>query len=151
MIRAFTIVEIIVVMLITAIVISASMLLYNSMNRIQQSSFSKGEEEAAFVLLTDVLRKDCNQSSFIRFSNDVITCQKPKETVMYELNLDCIVRKTASVDSFPFAASNLEVEYADKGQEVLKAISFTFILKKDTIPFYYYKEYGAAFYLNNDE
>lgn len=149
--KAFTIVEIIVVLIITAIVISASMLLYSNMNRIQNSVFNKGEEEAYFVLLTDVLRKDCKEAQSLRFANDELHCIKEKEAVSYEFETDYIVRKAGITDTFAFKSTTPIIGYADSAHLIVNSLSFTLSLKNDSIPFSLYKQYSPQFMIGLDQ
>jgi len=147
--KAFTIVEIIVVLIITAIVVSGSMLLYSNMNKIQHSSFNKGEEEAAFVLLTDVLRKDCKEARSLRYANNELNCIKEKEAISYEFAAEHIIRKAAVIDTFPFKTSTPLVGYADSAHLVVNSLSFSLSLKNDSVPFYLYKQYYPQFMMDN--
>lgn len=139
--KAFTMVEIIVVMIITSVVISASMLLYTNMNKIQHSSFCKGEEDASLVLLTDVLRKDCQEAARIACSGTELQCVKDKGTVCYSFESERILRKGLVVDTFPFQVKNIRLAYADSAHKALNMLSFTLMVKSDSLPFYYYKKY----------
>lgn len=139
--KAFTIVEIVVVLILTSIVISASMLLYSNMNKLQHSSFSKGEEEASLVLLTEVLRKDCQEATFLNYSNSELNCVSNKKTVSYIFEREYVLRKGLLTDSFPFQAVNVQVAFADSAHRALNMVSMTLLVKSDSIPFYYYKQY----------
>ncbi|MBN2786871.1 MAG: hypothetical protein JXQ69_00980 [Paludibacteraceae bacterium] len=148
--KAFTIVEIIVVLIITSIVISASMLLYFNMNKIQHSSFNKGEEEAAFILLTDVIRKDSKEAQSLRFANNELYCIKEKETISYEFAIDYMVRKAMIADTFAFKASSPVIGYVDSAHRIVNSLSFILSLKNDSIPFYLYKQYSPQFFINQN-
>jgi type II secretory pathway pseudopilin PulG len=140
--KAFTIIEIIVVMIITSIVIGSSMLLYSNMNKLQNSSFNKGEEESALVLLNAVLRKDCQQAEVVRYNNNELLCIKENSSVSYEFTPLQLIRKATITDTFPFQPVNVQVGYADSTHQSVNRISFTLLVKKDSIPFYLFKEYS---------
>lgn len=139
--KAFTIVEIVIVLILTSIVISASMLLYSNMNKLQHSSFNKGEEEASLVLLTEVLRKDCQEASLLTYSASELKCISSKKSISYLFLDNYVLRKGLVIDSFPFKAVDMHTSYADSSHTALNLLSFEFLVKADSIPFYYYKQY----------
>jgi type II secretory pathway component PulJ len=148
--KAFTIIEIIVVMIITSVVINSSLLLYSNMSKLQNSSFHKGEEEAALVLLTSVLRKDCHLAEVVRYRNNELLFVKGKSSVSYEFLPLQVIRKAEITDTFPFQTVNLQLAYADSSHQTVRSISFTLLEKNDSIPFYVYKEYSPEFFINQN-
>ncbi|MBN2788269.1 MAG: hypothetical protein JXQ69_08110 [Paludibacteraceae bacterium] len=136
--KAFTIIEIIIVLIITSVVVSASMFLYTNMHKIQDSCLNQGQTEASFVLLCDVLRKDCKEAKSLSYVNNDLVCIKEKEQVAYTFESNQIIRKAAIVDSFQFACSLPEITYA-KDQSYIQSIFLTFLLNNDSIPVYIYK------------
>ncbi len=150
-IKAFTLVEIIVVMLLTAILVSAIGMVYTSLIRVQISSFDNAGKEADMIILTNVLQKDCAKARIIYYKTNELCCNKLSGNVYYEFLPDQILRKGINVDTFHYTTGELKVNYIDSAHVVINRIALTIYSPGDSIPFDYYKQYGAEFLFEDKE
>src|SRR4051812_28675357 len=98
--RAFTIIEVTIAMLISAIVIGISYTVYSIISRSYNSFNHKNEAMAVVVRLDELLQKDFDRSAYISKDTTGITFQGSNNVVNYNFNPDHIVRTGLVTDTF---------------------------------------------------
>ncbi len=101
-VSAFTIIEIIVAMLISGIVISASYTIYFNFKVLFIETQLEFEENSRILLLQSLLKRDFREADFIKSRNDELIINfADKEKIYYEIEEDFIVRNNQEiVDTF---------------------------------------------------
>ena len=154
-IRAFTLVELLVVMVISGIVIAITYQIYFIANK-QFMQYKKGNEKVTQeVILRGLLNNDFFQSeSVIRKSENNIEMQLADEKINYEWRDEFIIRVTnASRDTFFLPVSLVELKFRNSSQDIsaglidaLKIISENGDEEKY---FCFFKEYSADVLMQN--
>jgi hypothetical protein len=156
--KAVTVLELIVAMLISSIVIIMAYSSYSMFSRLF-FTFRNNSELSCEILQADrFLRKETDQSSVILKSGDGIDLYSAAGRVHYFQDADYLVREFGSMkDSFYIPSAEIgfffnQTEQFTEGQPVDR-ISIKYkrnIEDEDELHLEYYKIYGAAIYMNKD-
>ncbi|PTQ92441.1 pilin/secretion family protein with methylation motif [Mucilaginibacter yixingensis] len=151
--KAFTLMEMGIAMLISAIVIGMAYTIY----QIAIGSFSgflqKNKTTENLLLLDELLAKDFNRASGVFQTDSGITLVKDSAKVNYAFIADGIIRRAAITDTFKFnhTVPSLLFEGQPIDQQATEAedhrideLSFTLLSGTDSIPYHYYKIYSSA-------
>ena len=146
--------ELIVVMIISALVISITYKCFDIISW-QYLSYKKNNEEINGILALDVLlTKDISNSKYIKTVDNGIECSFKERKVVYEWNENYILRGENSViDTFKINPKDLTFGFL--GQEVVSSgmyinhLSFTNSFKEVEQLFIYKKAYSADFLMQS--
>jgi hypothetical protein len=154
-IKAYSIIELIVVMLISSIVIATAYQGYLLFFR-QYLGFSERSAKIARVSLVDrLLLSDFENSFDVRKQGYCIYCRYPSHLVRYEFFSGGIIRLQDAVrDTFFMKMQHPQVTFrnltANEGS-LVDRISFSIEREKDSINFSYEKKYGADVLMNENK
>lgn len=150
--KAFTILELTIAMLIAAIVIAITYTSYSIISRSFIAFRQKSEETAIMARLDQLLRRDIGRADMVMGADNKITMNgTPEGAVIYELNDAYIIRRSSAVDTFKVAVSNYQMLFEgrppdhldnDEGDRIDEA-SFVVVSKSDSISYHYYKQYSS--------
>ncbi len=148
--KAYTVMEVIVVMIISAIVIS---ICYTSFDIIssQYRTYKEHNEKVNRSLLLDVLlNKDFNACEAVKITDEGFECAYRGKKIYYEISETKLIRMEEQVTD-TFAVSSGTITFGFLGKEVstpgafVSSLSFTTLEKEMEQHYFYSKEYGADF------
>lgn len=151
-ISAFTLMEVIIVMIISMIVVS---LTYKTLDIVsmQYRQFSKSRKHIyELSLLETLLTKDFANSEYLKRMNDGVMCKYRDKNVVYTFNDGFIVRSEGTItDTFNIMPREIKYYFSDK--EVKNTNSYidkvAFVYVQEGSKFFIYKKvYAADFFLN---
>ncbi|WP_345954242.1 prepilin-type N-terminal cleavage/methylation domain-containing protein [Mucilaginibacter sp. PAMB04168] len=151
---AFTIMELMVAMLISALVITITYTAYGIASRAYSSYNQKHLEMAGLIRLDELLRRDTEKATLILHGAGTLHFSKPKDTVVYRFEPDKILRVAGITDTFRVKADGLSYQFenqplaSQESIEITDEISFSVQLRARIFPYHYHKRYSAADLLN---
>src|ERR1700761_349032 len=102
--RAFTIMEMVIAMLIAAIVIGMTYAVYTIVVRSCRSFDDRHRQMAALLQLNKLLKKDIEEADLVsRTDTDLITLKRADQTLTYRIRSGWIVRVGVEADTFKMA------------------------------------------------
>ncbi len=152
-IKAYTILEVLVAMVISTLVISGSFLAYDmtykQFKHYQEVSYSTNEA----VTFHSVLGKDMAGSTVVRVTDKGLECIPKGEKVSYEFKSDYVLRKVALVtDTFHVNQEDLLLTFRNVEQKVTGAlvdkVTFRINLRGEKQDAVLCKHYGADGQMN---
>lgn len=154
--NAFTIIELCVVMLLSAIVTGIAFFTLNIFQNSVRRYKSDAGQMADLALLHRLLAQDFWQSRQIRHTEEGIQVLGRKGTVSYAFSPNYILRsKEDLVDTFHFEHGQLLRRFEQEEIVVpgllVDEISFDLIHKGESQPFYFYKRYAADVLMQQKE
>jgi hypothetical protein len=155
-IKSYTVIEMLVVMLISALSIGITYTCYMIFSN-HYTQYKKNSDELAEYILADrLLTKDIASSRYVRKTIDGIVCEYKKEKIYYDFSENAVVRKSTIIDTFHIAMTGIPVcKYAGQEEHLPNALlEEVFIYSKhhdEPLEFYYRKLYGADLLMNIEE
>lgn len=153
-IKAFSILELIVVMLISMIVMGIAYQGYLLFHK-QFLSFKKNADKIADLSLMDrLLHSDISDSRIVLKNSKGIDCIYPDKTIIYEWEDTYALRKDAGlIDTFHLTAlEGITFTFLSKPAntfEMVDELVFIDKTKESQKVFHYLKKYGADIIINN--
>jgi prepilin-type N-terminal cleavage/methylation domain-containing protein len=99
-VKAFTLMELTVAMLIASIVIGMTYTIYTIVVGSYRSFHTKNNETAMVIRLDELLKKDFAHADLIRKEEQGISCKSADQLVTYALGPGLIVRTAGAIDTF---------------------------------------------------
>jgi len=155
-IKSYTIIEMLVVMLISALSIGITYTCYILVTK-QYLSYKKNSDELAQVFLMDkLLTRDIAGSKKIERTSEGLQCYFQREIISYEFTDSYVLRHAAIVDTFHISIpEETSFKWFDKIENIpgnlVDEVSFAATYKEEKINFYYKKQYGADVLMTMEE
>ncbi|MFD0766148.1 type II secretion system protein J [Mucilaginibacter lutimaris] len=152
--RSFTLVEMIVVMLLTAIVIGMAYEVFRIVSESYRSFAEKNEKVNDVERLEHWLGRDFLRSEAITAGAGELRMAISGDTVIYRFSDSAVVRQGLKIDSIPVQTSGMQTAFrgipSPAGAQWVPAdeLNFTIVLEKQQIPEYFYKLYSAEQLIN---
>lgn len=152
-IQAFTIMELTIAMLISAIVIGMMYSAYAIINHSYQSFIDRNGGTATLSLLDQRLNRDISKAESISRYSHTIILKNSHDTVSYQFLPDRVIRKKALADTFKVTSENFNTSFesspveADPSQgkeERIDDLQVTLVLDGQKIPYHYHKIYSSV-------
>lgn len=153
----FTIMEVTIAMLLSAIVIGLTYTVFSLVTRSYQS-YQTGHREMATVLSLDgLLRRDFDRAELILKDTDGIVLISKNNIIKYRFYPDYVLRKGIAIDTFRLKTDSIAMSFEGKtidGSETsaedsrLDELDMQLTLQKEKIPYYYHKIYSSANLIN---
>jgi len=164
-IKAFTIMEVTIAMLIAAIVIGITYTAYTIISRTYGQFKKKNENMAVLARLDQLLRRDFDRADLITESgHQVISIQRENQpNIRYEFLDSSIIRNAAIADTFKVKSDHYQVLFeglpkadaentdanADSNEEYrIDELSLIVNFQNETIPYHYHKKYSSENLIN---
>lgn len=158
-VRAFTIIEITISMLISAVVIGMVYTCYSIIYKGYSVFNIKQKELVEMGQLNQVLQKDFEKAEGI-FQNDEGIAIKNKNTwVSYQIKPDYILRVSTVTDTFKLTTQDVTPYFEGRPltgrseveeQNRIDELSFILIYHNEKFPYYYFKEYSSQNLINRN-
>ena len=151
--RAFTILEIIIAMLISAILVGMTYTAYTIISKSYLDFIIKNKQMETAIQLDRLLKKDFYSAKKISRDNDGIQLQTDSIPVTYVFNPDFITRTQLITDTFKvrmvtwstsFESRPLGDIFPQDEQNQLDDLELHIIVQNEKIPYHYHKQYSSV-------
>jgi prepilin-type N-terminal cleavage/methylation domain-containing protein len=151
-VRAFTIIEVTVTMLIAGILIAITYTSYSIIVKSYRSFTAKNEDIVVLVSLDHVLQRDFDRTDMILKETDGITLKNSDQVIKYTFGPDFIIRIAGKMDTFKVQTQEVNTSFenipvgevqADNEQNRLDDLAFTLVFQNEKIPYHYHKLYSS--------
>jgi Tfp pilus assembly protein PilE len=152
-VRAFTIMELTVAMLLAAIVIGITYAAYSIISQSYIVYHNKNEDMAGLVRLDELLKKDFSHADTISKVENGIVCTIDTASITYEFQPDYVVRHSTIIDTFKLKTAEINTLFENQliteinsiaEQNRLDELDITVLFYAEKIPYYYHKQYSSA-------
>ncbi|HAL80964.1 MAG TPA: hypothetical protein DCO83_01020 [Mucilaginibacter sp.] len=151
-VKAFTIMEVTITMLITGLIIGITYTSYSIVIKSYHSFTIKNDNMAVLVGLDHVLKRDFDRADSILKDSAGITIKKNDVSIKYIFMPDFIVRNSVRNDTFKVQTqdvittfeniTNIEMQ-ATAEQNRIDGLDFTLMFQNEKIPCHYRKLYSS--------
>ena len=153
---AFTIMEVTIAMLLSAIVIGITYTVFTIVTRSYRDYQLKHEKMAVVLRLDELLRKDFDRADIIMKDTDGIAMKNKMQLTKYRFYGDYVLRVGTTVDTFKVKTDSVVSSFenqmittdASGEQSRVDQLDVLIILEKEKIPYYYYKIYSSVNLIN---
>ena len=152
-VKAFTLLEVAITMLITALLIGIAYTSYGIIVKSYRSFVTKNDDMQELVSLDHALARDVDKAEIITKDNDGIILKNAQTSIKYSFSPNLIIRESLRADTFNVQVQDLqtsfehsrimEVEETEE-QNRIDELSFTLLFQNEKIPYHYGKRYSAA-------
>jgi hypothetical protein len=152
--RSFTLAEMIVVMLLTAIVIGMAYEVFQVVSKSYRSFSEKSEKVNDVERLEHWLGRDFLRSEAISNGTRELRMVIGGDTVSYRFTETAVIRQGLRIDSIPFQTGGIQTAFrgipSPAGDQMVPAdeLKFKIVLEKQEILEYFYKLYSAEQLIN---
>jgi len=152
-VKAFTIMEMTVAMLISAVVIAFTYTAYSILSRSYITFVRKNNDMEAIIQLDRLFRKDVSRAAAVYRTENGIALKDSSNTISYEINEIGVIRKAIVSDTFKVQVSQslatfenrpIATSADDTGANLIDDFSFTLLFRNEKIPYHYHKTYSSA-------
>jgi len=152
-VKAFTIIEVTISMMIAAIVIGIAYTAYTIINKSYLSYNTKHEEIAVLLRLNELMTKDFDHADIVEKSDSGLTIKMGINVINYVLAPNYIVRTSGIADTFKvktqqistsFAAQPLTEVGTDEEQNRVDELDMIVVYENKMFPYHYFKQYSSA-------
>lgn len=152
-VKAFTILEITITMLIAAIVIGITYTAYTIVFKSYLSFNNKNNDMAVLLNLDHLLKRDFEQAETIEKDENGIILKRSNKLIKYEFQPDFIVRNSAGIDTFKVKMQDVILSFENvpvtemqetTEQNRIDELGFTLLYQGEKMPCHYSKIYSSA-------
>jgi len=152
-VKAYTLMEITVAMLVSAIVISITYSAYSIVSRSYIAYKTKNDRLAVLERLDELLKRDFSHADSILKTDNGILVFSSGDSINYELDTAFVTRVSTIIDTFKvkttdavtsFENTPVTVSSPDKKQNRIDDLDFTLLFENEKIPYHYHKDYSSA-------
>jgi len=152
-IKAFTIMEVTITMMIAAILMGITYTAYSIVSRSYLSFNTKNKDMAELEQLDGLLKKDFDRAEIILKETDGISIKHTDRTVSYQFNPDYIIRTAGITDTFKIKTGEITTSFegrpvneanASQEQNRLDQLDLNLLFQNEKIPYHYYKQYSSV-------
>lgn len=156
-VRAFTIIEVTIAMLITGLLIAVTYTSYSIIVKSYQAFSTKHEDLVVLNNIDHLLKRDFFKAEIIYKTSDGIQLKQNNTEIGYEFKPGYIVRHAVRIDTFKVQTleviatfENLPITdvQAVEEQNRIDGLSFTLVYKNEQIPYIYHKMYSSVNLIN---
>lgn len=155
-IRSYTVIEMLVVMLISSLGIGIAYTCYTIFSH-QYLAYKKGSDELAdYILLDRLITTDISKCKRMNKTTEGIECVFSESTVRYEFYEEYVLRRNSATDTFYVQTMGSVIGKRMNKEEnipgtMLDALHFEAAYKKEKMMFLYQKNYGADILMSMEE
>jgi Tfp pilus assembly protein PilE len=151
-VKAFTIMEVTITMLITGLIIGITYTSYSIVIKSYQSFTTKNENMAVLVSLDHVLKRDFERADSIFKDSAGITLKRDNIAIKYVFMPDFVVRNSVRTDTFKVQTQDVMTTFenvpiieiqATSEQNRIDGLDFTLVFQNEKIPYHYRKLYSS--------
>jgi Tfp pilus assembly protein PilE len=152
-VQAFTILELTITMLITALLIGVAYASYSIIVKSYRSFNLKNEDMGVLISLDHVLKRDFDQADVILKTSDGITLKSEQKIIKYTFNPGFITRESVKTDTFKVETQLVQTSFETTAvndiqdteeQSQLDDLTFSLLYQNEKIPYHYHKSYSSV-------
>lgn len=156
-IPAFTIIEVTIAMLLSALVIGIAYTVFSIVTRSYHSYQEKHQAMAAVLRLDELLQKDFLRAEIILKDTDGIAFKKENQVIKYHFDKGYVLRTGTTIDTLKVQADSITTSFENgrigsvnnvPEQNRLDQLDMIVMLQKEKIPYYYHKVYSSVNLIN---
>jgi len=156
-IPGFTIMEVTIAMLLSALVIGISYTVFSLVTRSYRTYQLKHQEMATVLRLDELLQMDFGRAEVILKDTGGIALKNSNRVIKYGFYPDYVLRRGITVDTFRVKTDSITMSFESKVLDNLKDIeednrvdelAILVSLQKEKIPYYYHKIYSSVNLIN---
>jgi hypothetical protein len=158
-IKAFTILEVTITMLLTALVIGITYASYTIVVKSYRSFTGHNDDLTVLTNLDHVLKRDFDQAEIIYKATDGISLKSRNNLIKYTITPEFITRSTGKTDTFKVQTQEVATLYNNipltevqlkEEQNRIDEFSFNLVFPTAKIPYHYYKLYSSFNLIQRD-
>ncbi|GGH22124.1 PulJ/GspJ family protein [Mucilaginibacter phyllosphaerae] len=156
-VKAFTILELVITMMISAILIGLTFTIYGIVTRSYHSFSKKNDEVMVMLTLDRLLRRDFSKAEAVRRQGLKVLIIGQNDTTSYTFDSGFLVRTRGITDTFRVDYQQLDSKFEGRPPEtnpdsaVLQdELSFSITYHDQVIPYHYFKQYSSETLFQND-
>jgi len=151
-VKAFTILEVTIAMLIAGLLIAITYTSYSIIIKSYKSFTAKNQNIAVLVSLDHVLRRDFDRADMVLKTSNGIALKNSSQVITYTFSPDFVTRETGKIDTFKVQAQEMKAGFENIPVEELQTtgeqnrldeLAFILIFQNEKIPFHYRKLYSS--------
>jgi Tfp pilus assembly protein PilE len=151
-VRAFTILEVTITMLIVGLLIALTYTSYSIIIKSYHAFKDKNDRMMILVSLDHVLARDFERADRITKDADGITMNGNAQVIKYTFSPDFITRTTNKIDTFKVQAQDVNAAFENmtvnevletEEQNRIDELTFTAVFQDEKIPYQYHKQYSS--------
>lgn len=155
-IRSYTVIEMMVVMLVSSLSIGIAYTCYTIFTNHYLSYKKHSDELAEYIVMDKLLTKDISSCGKMEKTNDGILCLYKKKKVQYEFHETYVLRRAEIIDTFHvYPLGEPVFKRLGKKENIpgalLEEVSFDTKYKDERLYFYYKKQYGVDVLMSMEE
>jgi type II secretory pathway component PulJ len=153
-VKAFTVMEMLFVMMLSAIVTGLTYMYFNQFSYYLKKSAKSDNTYINYSLFSFAFNKDLDNAATLHFNGkDKITIGLIDEEITYQVEDKWIIRETEnSSDTFKFKVSGLEVKEMEAHKQLVQSILFDAVFDTNSyLSYSYLKEYSSEILFKNYE
>jgi len=157
---AFTIMELTVAMLISAIVIAITYTAFGMLNSSYITYNAKHNEMSVLIRLDELLKKDFIKADDIYQDQDGVRFLINQQPIIYRFQTEHVIRISTITDTFKVASDGLVLLFeslplpsessTDQEHNRIDELSFSLIYQKEKFPYHYIKQYSSENLINRN-
>lgn len=152
-VKAFTIIEVTITMVIAAILIAITYTSYSIVSKSYLSFNTKNDDMAVLERMDKLLKRDFMRAETIQRDSSGILFKNTNSIIQYEFNPDFIIRISGRSDTFKVKSDSLNMLF--EGQPVsetdpsneqrrLDGLEINVEFQNEKIPYHYHKQYSSS-------
>jgi Tfp pilus assembly protein PilE len=151
-VKAFTIMEVTITMLITGLIIGITYTSYSIVIKSYRSFTTKNDNMAVLVSLDHILKRDFDRADSILKDSAGITIKRNDVFIKYVFMPDFIVRNSVRTDTFKIQTQDVTTTFENvpiiemqtaAEQNRIDGLDFTLVFQNEKIPYHYRKLYSS--------
>lgn len=152
-VSAFTIMEIIIAMMISAILISITFTAYAIFFRSYQSFNLKNKEMATILKLDELIKRDFRHADMIGKNQDGIYFKSDQDSITYTFKPDYILRVSTIMDTFKVSSGDNRFSFEqqpvmevkpEREQNRIDDMELVLLYQSEKMTYHYHKTYSSA-------
>jgi hypothetical protein len=152
-VKAFTIMEVSVVMLIAGLVIGMTYTIYSIVVRSYQGYNKKHTDMAVLIRLDELIKKDFWRAERVLANRNHLIIEKAHEIVEYEIEPDYVVRSAGIIDTFKIKTENVVINFEGEAitetssfeeNQIIDELQLNAIFEGKSFSYHYQKQYSAV-------
>lgn len=145
--KAFTLLEMIVVMMLMALITGISFYAYQIISSQYHSYQLSMNQNNQLLLFQKTVIQDISKSEYLEKTAEGFQCIFPEATIKYNYAGDSVIRTINVSDTFFFKIQNDSASFFNKTTlsvgDVIQKLNFTVTIDGDTLYYVFAKDYGA--------
>lgn len=150
---AFTIMELTVAMLISAIVIGLMYSAYAIISKSYLSFVDRNSKTSTLAFLDRRLSRDIDKAEIIWRDSNTVTMRSNKDTVIYRFQADRVIRQKLLADTFKISTESFSTSFEsvpvegntpDGEEKKIDDLQIVLLADGQKIPYHYHKSYSSV-------